>query len=204
LLSRLLRSIGIVMALAPITTPCALAAEFELGPAYFFDGYPEVLGSWASSPALVVGMTDGKPGVVHPELRVSWRVAPFDEYGLPGPPHIPEVHYSEYYGDASQFYRASLGFRFVGSPAYLAVRTGILVADLGQVEQETWPQSDPSAKSIREAPGTGVTITEGYFAVAVGGVIRGVVARGLAIEAEASTIPNLGGVSLQGGVFVMF
>ena len=200
-----LANVAGVLVVVSLALPAA-AAEFELGPAYFIEGCQGVLGSWQSGPALVAGMVGSAPGSVRPELRVSWRAAAFDEYGGWDSAHIPEVSFSEYCGDTAAFWRASLGVRFVGEPSggpYFALRTGIIVAQLGDVERLWWDNTDP-AWGIYHARGTGSTDTEAYFAVGIGTVIWGAATHGLALEAEAISVPNLGGVSVQFGAYGVF
>jgi len=196
-------TLAVVVALASV----GAAAQFELGPGYTIDGWEGVLGSWESGPGLAAGMVGSTPGVVRPEVRLSWRAAAFDRYGGFEPPHIPEVSYSEYCGDTAEFWQGSLGFRFVGQPSgrtYFALRTGILVARLGAVEHLWWDNTNPSHEGIERARGTGVTCTEGYFGVGIGAIVWGAPDRGFALEGEAIAAPNVGGLSARLGGFALF
>lgn len=183
------------------------AKDYEIGIAYVYDGTSGVMGSWGHGPALVVGMVDDRPGLVRVDARFSWRPAPFDSYGLPGPAHVPEEEYTDYYGDASHLFRGSLGLRFgntASAPPYVCVRAGVLVALLGQVEQRVWDQYDPDDTWICEAPGSGQTEAELYIAFGLGAVFDELLVGGLSFELEVSTIPAIGGTVLQGGVFAIF
>jgi hypothetical protein len=193
---------AVVAAAAP-----AHGVDLEVGVAYSMNGTPGIMSSWEDGPGLVLGLATDDPGAIEAEARLSWRPAPLGNCSWLGPPHIPEAYYSECYGEATYYYRASLGVRFsrpaVHSP-YVALRTGILVADLGQIARLEWGGGHPAWSSVLGIPGTGETVTEPYFAVGVGTAAWRVFGSRMLVEVEMSTIPDLGGVSLQSGAYMLF